>query len=97
MPLELSTIIARTANLMVAPVDEELVLLSLERNQYLALNVIGRRIWDLLETPQCITAVCEQLHTEFDATFEQITADVVPFIHEMLRDGLIYVVDGSSG
>ena len=93
MPIELTTRIARTQNVMTAPIDQEVVIFNLAKNSYVNLDEIGRRIWDLLDTPQRVDELCQQLSEEFDAAPEQITADVLPFLDELQAENLIHAAN----
>lgn len=84
--------VIRNNILMTAPVDDELVILSLATNNYLALDPIGRRIWDLIETPSNVDDLCSRLSREYNASKEQVSADVMQFLTELENEGIIHVV-----
>ena len=92
MSLELSTRVVRFPELMSAPVDREIVILSLASNHYVGLDEIGRRVWELLEQPRRIDDLCRQLTCEFDATEEQLANDVLPFLGQLESEGLVHAV-----
>ena len=93
MSIELNTQIVRIQNVMTAPIDQEVVIFNLAKNNYVNLDEIGRRIWDLLETSQRVGDLCQQLSLEFDASPEQITADVLSFLNELQAENLIHVAN----
>jgi hypothetical protein len=90
--VELKTVLVRSEKQRSEPVDQELVILNLARNHYISLDEIGRRIWELLETQRSVEDLCRQLSQEFDATAEQISADVLPSLKELESEGLVSVV-----
>ena len=92
MTIELSTVVVRRDGLLSAPVDDEIVLLNPHRDNYLGLDKIGRAIWELIEEPCRVSDLCQRLREDFDATTEQIAADVLPFLEEMTEEGLVHVV-----
>ncbi len=89
MPIELSRLMVRGGDLLSAPIDKEIVILNMAKNNYVGLDEIGLRIWELLEKPIRVDELCSQLSREFDATPEQIIADVIPFLAELEREGLV--------
>jgi len=93
MAIEATTYVVRTEGIMTAPVDNEIVLLNMKGNNYISLDAIGRRIWELLETPVLVDDLCRQLGTEFEGTQEQISADVQSFLAELELEGLVRVAD----
>ena len=93
MAIEATTRVVRTEGIMTAPVDQEIVLLNMKGNNYISLDAIGRRIWELLETPVQVDGLCLQLGEEFEGTQGQISADVLSFLEELEREGLVRVAD----
>jgi hypothetical protein len=92
MPFEMSTRVVRFADLMCAPVDNEIVVLSLVSNHYVGLDEIGRRVWELLEAPRRVDELCQQLTHEFEAAPEQIVNDVLPFLNQLESEGLVHAL-----
>jgi len=93
MPIELTASIVRTRGLTSELVDEDLVILNLAGDNYIGLDEIGRRIWELIETPRRVDELCQQLSQEFNATPEQIAVDVLPFLAELESEKLAHVMD----
>jgi hypothetical protein len=89
MPISPDRTLQRREGVLSAAVDDEIVLLSPALAQYVALCPIGRRVWELLETPQSPAALAARLTTEFAASEAAILADVLSFLEELGRDGLI--------
>jgi hypothetical protein len=96
MTIDMTTCLVRDSSLTTAPVDQDLVVLSLASNQYIALDAIGRRVWELLATPQRVEALCAQLGEEFDGAPEQIAADLVTFLDELMRARMVHVADAGT-
>ena len=71
MPLTLESIVVRSQEVMTSPVDDEMVMMALESSRYYGLNRVGRRIWELLEEPTTVAALCAQLVSEFDVAPER--------------------------
>lgn len=91
MAIDTTTSVVRIEGAMTAPVDNEIVILNMKGNNYISLDPIGRRIWELIETPVVVDQLCDLLGQEFAGTREQIVADVVPFLEELEREGLVRV------
>lgn len=93
MSFESATRVVRSGAVMTAPVDKEIVILSLASNHYVGLDEIGRRIWELLEAPSRIDDLCQKVAEEFDATAEQIAGDVLPFLVQLESEGVVHAAD----
>jgi hypothetical protein len=89
--LLLETVVARRGDLLTAPVDDDLVMLDPRQSLYYGLDSVGRRIWDLLEQPQSVGALCSALEAEFDVPAETCQADVRTFIQQMSDAELVEI------
>jgi hypothetical protein len=72
-----------------AKVGDELVMMSAEKGNYIGLSEVGARIWELIETPQEVDALCGKLQEEFEVTPEACRADVDSFLAELVKHGAI--------
>ncbi len=93
MSIELNSLIVRGKNILSTPIDNELVILNIVKNNYVGLDEIGLRIWELLEKPIRVNELCNQLSREFDATPEQIIEDTIPFLADLNDEGLVNLED----
>ncbi len=87
-----NTRLERSTDLFTAPVDQDLVLMAPALDGYLAMDAVGRRVWELLESPLTVEELCRRLAGEYDATVERIAEDLTPFLRQMEEKGLIRVV-----
>ena len=83
------TVIARRGEPLTATVDDDLVMFDAERGEYFGLDRVGRRIWELLETPRSVGELCTALMTEFDVTPEACRADVGTFVDRLHEAELV--------
>ncbi len=93
MSIDLRSKVTRIAGIMSTPVDDDIVILNMLKNNYVSLDAVGRRIWDLIESPVLVSDLCSQLVSEFAGSEEQISADVLSFLNELLKEGLVCVAD----
>lgn len=90
--LSAQSVLARDQNVLSASLDDELVLLSIEKNRYYGSGDVGRRIWDLCEDPCSVNALVEQLIEEYDVAPQRCLDEVMAFSSQMLDAGLLVVV-----
>jgi Coenzyme PQQ synthesis protein D (PqqD) len=74
-----------------APVDEEIVILSVERGSYYGLDDIGSDIWQRLETRVRVDALCNALIEKYEGDRATIERDVLQLLGDLAADGLISV------
>ncbi|OAN77433.1 hypothetical protein A8B78_14075 [Jannaschia sp. EhC01] len=80
----------RSANMMVAEMDGDLVMMDIDQGSYFAINPVGGHLWQQLETPQTLAALVESV-TEAFATDDaaQVKTDVEAFLADMAHNNLI--------
>ena len=72
---------------LAAKIGDELVMMSTEKGNYIGLSEVGARIWELIETPQEVDAVCARLQEEYEVTPETCRAEVETFLNDLVKHG----------
>lgn len=75
-----------------AKVGDEIVMMSADEGKYVGLNDVGARIWELIETPRSIDAVCATLVEEFAVTPETCRAEVDAFVAKLSEYKAVSIV-----
>ena len=81
--------IQRRPGWLSAQVGEEIVMMSVETGDYVGLNSVGARIWELIEAPAELDELCARLEGEFEAPPEVCRRDVETFLAELEARRLI--------
>ena len=87
----LRSVVSRNDRLSAQALDEELIMTNLETGEYYGLDSSGRRIWDLLATPTSVDQLCSVLMKEYSVGRSQCEEDVIAFVSELQREGLISI------
>lgn len=74
---------------LAAKVGDELVMMSAEKGNYIGLSQVGAHIWELLDTPLAVDALCVRLQEEYDVAPETCRAEVESFLDELVKHGAI--------
>lgn len=69
----------------------ETVLLNLANEKYFGLDLVGTRVWQLLNETQSANDVVTRLTEEYDVPTEQLRADVARLINELVAAGLVSI------
>jgi hypothetical protein len=69
--------------------DGELVILDMAGGEYLALDAIGLRLWNALESGREIEQVAQEIAAEYDVTLEQARGDLEALAAELVSRGLL--------
>lgn len=89
--------VRRQGDWLSAKVGNELVMMSAEKGNYIGLSEVGARIWDIIETPNDIEAVCAQLQEEYEVARETCRAEVESFLNELVKHGAIALDQTPAG
>lgn len=87
--LDTNTLLIRDDSPITADMDGEIVMMSLERDNYYGLGETGSRIWTLLETPQTPGQLCATLSLEYQVNATTCQTDIQPFLQQLLEERLI--------
>lgn len=95
--IDLDTHVSASEHQVSSVVDEEQVILNLENGTYYGLDGVGARVWQLVQEPRSVSAICEVLLAEFEVGPRQLHQDVVALLNDLDREGLIQLEPQSSG
>lgn len=71
-------------------------LLNMQSNIYYTLNEVGSRIWDLIQKPMPVSAICSEVSARYDVDSKRCRDDVVALLRELNDAGLIEIVEGAA-
>jgi hypothetical protein len=80
---------------LIAKVGDECVMMSRQKVYHIGVTEVSARIWELIETPQEIDAVCAQLRKEYAIPPDICRAEVEAFLNELVEHGAV-VFDGAQ-
>lgn len=84
-----STTVATTDDALSTTIDNETVILHASEGKYYGLNDVGTFIWELLEEPRTIDAICTAVTEEYDVESERCKEDINEMISELAAKGLV--------
>jgi len=87
--INLDTVVGRAEGFTTARVHEELMMLNVDQGAYYSLDSIAADIWNILEQPARVSDIVERLRQRYDVTLERCQADVLEFLAEMQKNGMI--------
>ncbi len=86
-----TSLISRAPDLLATELDGELVLMSIEKGNYYGVATTARSIWACLEQAKTLEALLDQLAGQYECPAGQMRADVLEFLEQLQREGLIVV------
>ena len=91
-PVTLASQVVRSEDFITSTIDNDLVMMSLEKGTYYGLDAVGSHVWDQLAQPVTVQTLCHQLTEMFDVDLEQCQQDVLAFLTELQKENMIHVV-----
>jgi hypothetical protein len=85
--------VVKSPDVLSQEVDGETVLLDLDGESYFGLDKTGTRIWQLLDEHETVSAVYEQLLSEFDVDEDTLRKDLHEHLEALKQAGLIKSLD----
>lgn len=92
--IEIEDTVAWSGKALASQIQEEVVLMNLERGYYYSLDDIGSDIWHSLEQPVSVASLCQSLAAKYNAEAATVTADVLTLLNKLLEHDLIAIMGG---
>ena len=87
--LHRESVVTHSLDQVSCEVDGVVVLMSVENGEYYKLNDVSSRIWELVQTPISVGALCDKLIEEFEVEPAQCVEEVLSVLETMLERKLI--------
>lgn len=88
-----SSVLTRVEGLMSSQVGSDIVFLNPRTDSYVALDEVGRAVWEALEEPRSLADLVGELTTRYAGDAQQIEADVRAFVARLEAEGMVQVSD----
>lgn len=82
-------VFVRKSDVLDTEIDNDLVLLDIVNSKYYGMQEVGLRIWQLLEVPSSMDAICAALLEEYDVDEATCRQDVMDFMQKLSEAELI--------
>jgi hypothetical protein len=91
--ISLESIVNWAEDIIASDIDDEKVMMCIEKGKYYKLDPVGRGIWDLIETPIKVSDLVKALLAKYDVDKETCERDVLGFLEELYEGGILQVKD----
>ena len=81
----------RSRDITFQSMPPDTILLNLESGYYYSTNKLGTETWQRCDGETTISAMIAELHPHYEVSLEQLSADILGFIEEMVAEGLLLV------
>lgn len=80
---------SRNEQIIDGELDDNQVMMHLDKGKYFGLDPVGKRIWELIEEPKNIREITAILLEEFEVTPEQCNEEVQSFLDKAIEFDII--------
>ncbi len=87
------SVVGQVTSVVASDIDDEKVMMSVEKGEYFGLERVGSRIWEMIENPARVSALVDQLLERFDVDRATCERDVLAFLMDLHDAGIVRVGD----
>ena len=89
--LNLHSVVGQSSDLVATTIEDQTALLSISNGAYYGMDKIGSRVWELIVQPRAVSAVVDQLLTEFEVDRPTCEQHVLAFLQKLADADLLSV------
>ena len=89
--VELDSIVKRNNTIVTSSIDNDIVMISIERGKYYSMESIGSRIWELMNEELTVKDLCDKLCNKYNVDVEQCQSDVLHLLKDLVNENLIII------
>ena len=79
----------RNEQIIDGELDDNQVMMHIEKGKYFGLNPVGKRIWELIKEPKSVADITQSLLAEFDVTEVQCSSEVQDFLDKAVKCDIV--------
>lgn len=83
-------------DLLTTQIDDETVMMSIERGKYYALDAVANHIWTLIQKPVKIGVLIHELQSVYESDPGEVEKDVLTFLNQLENAGMVRVETAAS-
>ncbi|VWX62130.1 lasso peptide biosynthesis PqqD family chaperone [Sphingorhabdus sp. 109] len=87
--LNFDSVVQRNPEMVSADMDGEMVMMSIEDSAYYGLNAVGSDLWEAMEKPVSVTALCDRVTENFDIDLATCRSDVMELLTDLRARNLV--------
>lgn len=94
--ITLQSVVYQDPEMVSAPMEDELVMISLQKGMYYGLDNIASEIWQRIEKPVPVAQLCTNLVEEFDVDLETCQRETLELLNWLYKQELIRIDPGAK-
>jgi hypothetical protein len=94
--IALSSVVSVAREQVSSDLGTEVAILGLRRNVYYSLDGVGKRIWELVQSPRTVGEILEILLSRYQVDAARCREDLLALLHRLQEEGLVEVAGGGA-
>jgi hypothetical protein len=94
--LTLHSIIQRAPDVVSAPADQDIIMVSVATGHYYGVSDVAREIWDAIRSPRRVSDLVDDLTTHYQIDSSSCEEQTLTFLKALLDEGLLQVKDAPA-
>ena len=86
------SLVSRNQELIAASIDNDLVMMSVDKGEYYGITGVGSQVWEMLAEPTSVEDMTRHICAEYAVDETTCQTDIQSFVEEMLQLGLVSIV-----
>lgn len=86
---------SRNEQIIDGELDDNQVMMHLDKGKFFGLNPVAKRIWQLIETPKTIEEIIALLLEEYDVQETQCLQEVNEFLDKAIQCDIVIINEGA--
>jgi hypothetical protein len=87
----LDTRIVRNPDLVTAPMDGDIVMLSISKGNYYGINPVGVQVWEWLDRPKSLRELAQSMVQVYEVDQTTAESDLQRFVARLLQEDIVQV------
>ena len=90
MALTRETMLVRNGDFLYGSVGaDEALVMNIVDDSYFGFNAVAKRIWEMLDSPKTVAALCAEICAEFDVDAQTCETEVLRFAGDLIARGML--------
>jgi hypothetical protein len=94
--ITLDSVVVASRDQVCSDLGAETAILGLRRNAYYSVDRVGKRIWELLQTPRSVAAILAALLARYEVDPGRCRDDLLRLLRALHDEGLIEIRHGAA-
>lgn len=90
-PLDRTSVVVANPRHASCELEGEAVILALDTGVYYGLDGVGRVIWEQVQEPRTVDAICDAIVAEYEVGHERCLVDVLRLVEHLRGAGLVEI------